>query len=236
MKKIFYSILAATALMFSSCSDDDKLADITPAAEGTVEDSDGNVYNWVRIGDQDWTTSNARNGESFTEAEYFDGFEWKKVFKKSRRKALLAEFVPVHGNLMTYDEALKSAPEGWRLPTDEDWQKLERTLGMKNTSDRGMRGLNGVGFKMQESDAGCKLGLGAAGVMLREKSFGTFKFKLDYTDEYGMFWTSTVDTESTVEDETMAFYRKITPANAGVGRDSMNGGQYLSVRWVRDSK
>ena len=25
---------------------------------------------------------------------------------------------------------MKAVPEGWRLPTDDDWKKLEATLGM----------------------------------------------------------------------------------------------------------
>ena len=34
------------------------------------------------------------------------------------------------GFLYTYEGALKAVPEGWRLPTDDDWKKLEATLGM----------------------------------------------------------------------------------------------------------
>lgn len=35
-----------------------------------------------------------------------------------------------YGLLYTYDAALRAIPDGWRLPTDEDWKKLERALGM----------------------------------------------------------------------------------------------------------
>lgn len=35
-----------------------------------------------------------------------------------------------YGLLYTYESALQAVPEGWRLPTDEDWKKLEETLGM----------------------------------------------------------------------------------------------------------
>ena len=33
-----------------------------------------------------------------------------------------------YGNLYTWEEALEVCPEGWRLPTDEDWQNLEVTF------------------------------------------------------------------------------------------------------------
>ena len=38
-----------------------------------------------------------------------------------------------YGLLYTYEAALQAVPEGWRLPTDEDWEKLERALGMSAT-------------------------------------------------------------------------------------------------------
>lgn len=35
-----------------------------------------------------------------------------------------------YGLLYSFDAAQRVVPEGWRLPTDEDWKKLERALGM----------------------------------------------------------------------------------------------------------
>ena len=39
-------------------------------------------------------------------------------------------YMEKYGLLYTYDGALKALPEGWKLPTDEDWKQLEETLGM----------------------------------------------------------------------------------------------------------
>lgn len=39
-------------------------------------------------------------------------------------------FVAQYGFLYSHQAALKAVPEGWRLPTDEDWKQLERTLGL----------------------------------------------------------------------------------------------------------
>ena len=36
-----------------------------------------------------------------------------------------------YGYLYSYEGALKAVPEGWCLPTDKDWEKLEKYLGMK---------------------------------------------------------------------------------------------------------
>ena len=131
MKKLLICLLAS--LTFMACSDDDTAPVVTPTERGTVTDNEGNVYNWVRIGDQDWTTTNAHNGEPFYNLTYYNEYlEWEDyIFEfSSTRKRLRDKYVPVYGNLMKYEEAVASAPEGWRLPTDEDWKKLERTLGM----------------------------------------------------------------------------------------------------------
>ena len=33
-----------------------------------------------------------------------------------------------HGNLYTWEEALAACPEGWRLPTDEDWPRRRNRI------------------------------------------------------------------------------------------------------------
>ena len=38
-----------------------------------------------------------------------------------------------YGYLYTWPAAQKALPEGWRLPTDEDWKILEKELGMEET-------------------------------------------------------------------------------------------------------
>ena len=66
-----------------------------------------------------------------------------------------------HGNLYTWEEANTLCPDGWRLPTDEDWKNLERALGMSqaDANQKGWRGNyfltlltqgeDGLGFNMQ---------------------------------------------------------------------------------------
>ena len=67
-----------------------------------------------------------------------------------------------YGLLYTYEAALRAIPEGWRLPTDEDWNKLEAALGMsaseiaKTNEWRGNReaallkeGAEGIGFDVR---------------------------------------------------------------------------------------
>ncbi len=38
-----------------------------------------------------------------------------------------------YGTLYTYEAAKKAAPNGWHLPTDEEWKQLEKYLGMSTS-------------------------------------------------------------------------------------------------------
>lgn len=236
MKKLLICLLAS--LTFMACSDDDTAPVVTPTERGTVTDNEGNVYNWVRIGDQDWTTTNAYNGEPFYNLTYYNEYlEWEDyIFEfSSTRKRLRDKYVPVYGNLMKYEEAVASAPEGWRLPTDEDWKKLERTLGMGGEADHeGWRG--NIAPRLMQIDGGCEMGLLLGGIIEYSATSGmTLSLDLYHQDESGFYWTSTID--DTPSDFTKAFYRKITAMNEGVERQSTNiDNRLMSVRWVRDAQ
>ena len=238
MKKLIYTFLALSALAFSACSDDDKLPDVRPADRGTVTDDQGNVYNWVRIGNQMWTTSNALNGCSLADAKYYNNFDWVYVLSGERyiddedTEYYTDTYLPEYGNPMTYEEAVASAPDGWRLPSDEDWQQLERTLGMKNTDSKGFCG-DGVATVMISEDSGCELGLQLGGCCVPVKTYGWIDMTLDYTGEHGYYWTSTVD-ESYDLEQTMVYFRRVTANYGKVARECIRSDCYMSVRWVKD--
>lgn len=233
MKRIKYMLLALSAVMFTACGDDDKLPEITPTETGTVTDDMGNTYEWVRIGGQDWTTTNAKNGPSAADAVYWDGWDWTDAFS-SRQKADFNENIyPVYGNYLNYADALATAPEGWRLPTDEDWQRLEQALGIKDPAVSGYRG-EGVGYAMQEKETGCKLGLLTGGGMTWKAVFGWKELNLDYIGEYGYYWTATP--ADPVMGNERAYFRKICSIDGRVDREAGTVENMMMVRWVRDAK
>ena len=113
MKKYLFIPVACLLAAFGlAACDDDEMPQVTPTATGTMTDLEGNEYPWVRIGGLDWMAADLKCGEPFDESE----------------EALAC--IKEYGNFYYIDEALANCPEGWRLPTDEDWQSLERALGM----------------------------------------------------------------------------------------------------------
>lgn len=237
MKKYLYILaIAMVPLMgITSCSDDNDLPEVKITQRGTVTDDQGNEYEWVRIGDQLWTTSNAKNGTPLSEAEYYTNFDYAYVLDGDDEIEYYEnEYLPAYGNPMTYEDAMASAPEGWRLPTDEDWQKLERTLGMKDAASKGFRG-DGVAFSMMEKGKGADLGLEAGGGCFPVQNYGWIEINLDYVGEHGYYWTATID-DSYEEDYAMAYFRRITANYGKVSRECMRADSYLSVRWVKDAE
>ncbi len=51
-----------------------------------------------------------------------------------------------YGYLYSLEGARKAVPEGWRLPTDDDWKKLEKTLGMSDAECDQLNAWRGEGI------------------------------------------------------------------------------------------
>lgn len=231
MKQWLISLLAALVLV--ACSDDDNGLTVEPTVHGTVTDNQGNTYGWVRIGDQEWTTENARNGSRVWNVEYYvPDYGWYETISFD---ADTTDYFNEYGNLLSYEEALASAPEGWRLPTDDDWKKLERAMGMGGEVDRtGWRG--SIASLLTRSDQGAELGLKLGGSVLYSSETYGVGCLLKYDGEAGYYWTSTVDESKPGGDGyRMVFFRKLVSGQEGVERQSgNNSNKYMSVRWVRD--
>ncbi len=106
---------------------------------GNITDADGNVYESVRIGDQVWTVENWRS------TKYADGTNIPHVMDSAAWGALTTpaycwysnktdhKFRVNYGALYNWhvvssENPKNIAPDGWRVPTDEDWTILENYL------------------------------------------------------------------------------------------------------------
>ncbi len=140
MKKSFaYIWLLSIVLFFVQCGPDD-----APTVSDVVIDIDGNTYGTIKLGNQIWTTENLKvttfnDGTPITEwtlvNDWFSFsvpipyFQWADTNDLNN---LFDEELPEDFYGAMYNEtALRSgklAPEGWRIPTEQDFKILEAFL------------------------------------------------------------------------------------------------------------
>ena len=192
MKNIYILLLL---LMLGAACNDESLPVVVPENTGTWTDpATGEVYGWVRIGDQEWMTSNLKYGEPYYEQEYEGGFV-DNVGEPQDVDTMEAAFdyegdIEKNGNLYTWEQALEAAPAGWRLPTDEDWQQLEQFLGMSQGAAvlEGWRG-EGVATLMRQGEGGTGLQLSLSGYVClsgRTQSLTLYNGDFGYMGSYNL--------------------------------------------------
>jgi uncharacterized protein (TIGR02145 family) len=117
---------------------------ITFRTLGRVTDIDGNIYNTRIIGNQEWMINNLkvtryRNGDAIP--TNVDNTQWQNT--SSGAYAIYphgdvdgisseADMVDAYGKLYNWYAVTDSrglCPEGWRVPSDDDWATLESYLG-----------------------------------------------------------------------------------------------------------
>ncbi|NPA45083.1 MAG: hypothetical protein GXO49_06085 [Chlorobi bacterium] len=123
MRKItilFYLILFS--VNFSYSQDDDDEFFIPKIKEEKTFKFKKHKYKVVKIGDDWWFAENfCYAGKDVKEIKNHEGTSLK---------------------VYTYEQAKKYCPKGWHIPSDEEWMKLEKELGMAdnrlNTSNRSL--------------------------------------------------------------------------------------------------
>jgi len=106
--------------------------------DSTFTDSrDGNTYKIVKIGNQIWLAENLRylpqvnipSDVSRKEPRYYvNGSSWSNIDSAKQENNYKS-----YGVLYNWSAACKSCPDGWHLPSDNEWKELEMYLGMTQT-------------------------------------------------------------------------------------------------------
>jgi len=109
-------------------------------SHGTIRDIDGNHYSTVMIGDQEWMAENLRttrfrNGDPIPNVT--ENREWRELSRTETGSWAYNEndiaYGDLYGKLYNWyavDDARGLCPEGWTIPSDEDWITMELYLGL----------------------------------------------------------------------------------------------------------
>jgi uncharacterized protein (TIGR02145 family) len=175
-----------------------------------VDARDGYAYRVVTIGGLRWFAENLR-------------FATKDSRCYEADDANCAD----HGRLYRLDDALQACPRGWRVPSEDDWRRLEHAVGMTDSEIGGERGRGEpVGRRL-------KFG-GDTGFNVRYSGW-IDPFKADSSIAMGRnaaWWTST----SAPPDESSAtvWHRHVATDRNSIWRSPVNVTYWLSVRCVGD--
>ena len=96
-----------------------------------TDDRDGISYRWVEIGDQIWMAENLAYMPEVFPLDSQGGI-W--VYgNQSFSLGILSKaiYYDVYGCLYDWETACEVCPDGWHLPSEEEWSELERYLGVE---------------------------------------------------------------------------------------------------------
>lgn len=165
MKYVCYCMLLFGFLSSSPLTGSETAAPgtvLNDQVNGTVTDIDGNVYRTVKIGDQWWMAENLRvkhyrYGDTIPYP--VDNVTWGSLSTIKIGACCSYNFDEANShiygllyNWYAVNDNRHIAPEGWHVPTDDDWKKLEMFLGM-STSEAARNAWRGKdeGGKLKES-------------------------------------------------------------------------------------
>jgi uncharacterized protein (TIGR02145 family) len=201
---------------------------------GTFTDSrDGKTYNWVKIGDQTWMSENLAylpsvspsSQDSYTAQHYYvydyHGTDVAAAKQHANYKT--------YGALYNWPAALTACPQGWHLPSDQEWKQLEGYLGLPIDE------LDNMGFRGSEQGSQLKSPTGWTDDLSGSNSSGFTAIPAGYrfTDfEWmgaGLAWWS-----STPASEENAIDRGLSNQTNKIDRYAYGKNSGFSVRCVRN--
>ncbi len=217
---------------------------------GCLVDKDENSYNTVIIGRQEWTIENLRvtHYNDGTPIAYFpDSRKWQGrpfpaycYFNNTSNDYIIKVFGALYNwFVVNPSNPKKIAPEGWRVPTNDDWRDLERYLVEKGHNwDRSKSGnkvaksmATKLGWSLSKvhGETGCESkSNNASGFSGFPGGYRFYNGIFDFDGNSGYWWSSTESGGADAIGRTLFCNREeliVRNANKRSG---------LSIRLMRD--
>jgi len=168
---------------------------------------DNKTYKWVQIGDQIWMAENLAYRANENCWTYNNNPKLAKRF----------------GHLYLWKTAKKVCPEGWHLPSDDEWSKLFSFLRYND-----YRNVEGEALKAKTDWHGSGVGTNDYNFSALPGGNRTNKGDFFNGGSSAFFWTSTE------YDGSSARYWCLTTTSKGMERSMIGKDFGLSVRCVKD--
>ena len=215
-----YSILVLTIVL---C--------ITPGFSqntGTITDvRDGKTYKTVKIGDQWWMAENLAYLPYVSKEEDRTGI-WVYGFnKKNIQKAKESPNYNLYGCLYDWKSANLFCPDGWHLPSNEDWNVLKEYLESSDYVGAGSKLKAKFGW---ENNMGNTNGSGFSAIPGGKHEVMMFIS----INRYAYFWTSSEYNTNPSLINKVANYRSLLLLSSSLSGSFTLKESGLSVRCIKD--
>jgi len=210
-----------------------KTASDQETAQETVSDLEGNVYTTVQIGNEVWMAENLRSttfsdGTPIEQVKDYD--EWARLtlpaYSWYNNDSLNSEEFGALYNCYAV-ETDKLCPEGWRIPSDEDWIALESSLGGASIAGAAMKEAGLDHWKTPNTNADNESGFTALPGGYRSYN-GTFNLmRID-----GFWWSSSE--KSWYGSKNTVIYRNLKYDGPDLFREVAAKANGFSVRCVKN--
>ena len=196
-------------------------------------------YESVRIGNQEWMTRNLdvdrfRNGDLIPQID--SNVEWEKAGQNEHPAWCYYDNDPENGkkygklyNWYAVNDPRGLTPEGWNVPTDDEWDILEEFLGGKDIAGHKMKSVKGwvdwedENGELQNGNGDNSSGLNGLPGGFRSGGGSFFSIRYD-----AFFWSAIEN------DGVSAWYRVLYNNFGNVFRSGSDEAFGASVRCLRD--
>jgi uncharacterized protein (TIGR02145 family) len=200
----------------------------------TVEDIDGNIYKTVTIGTQIWMAENLkttkyRNGDLIGTTNPIDfnsigestpNYQWAYDINESN--------VQLYGRLYTWYAVTDSrnvCPEGWHIPSDDEWTTLTAYLGGESVAGGKLRETDTIHWITITPITGITNETGFTALPGGSRQYSGSFISMRYT---GLWWSSTEGTYK------RAYIRLLNCNSPAIYRAEYDKGYGYSVRCLKD--
>ncbi|MBC7124476.1 MAG: hypothetical protein H5T24_02515, partial [Bacteroidales bacterium] len=198
--------------------------------KGTVTDIEGNTYQTVVIGNQEWMAENLRvakfnNGDAITNAQsntdWENGFDtplWSNFNNDNSYDAIYGKLY----NHKVVSDNRNVCPDGWHVPSQAEWETLITGLGGASVAGGKLKATGTDYWNADNVGATNESGFNALGAGYRDGGGNFLNF-----NNYGDFWTSTL------YSSFYAYYVSLNYNSAGTYTDYTSIAKGKSIRCIK---
>ena len=196
------------SIIFYACKKDEET--ILEDKDLLTDSRDDKTYKIIKIGDQTWMAENL-NYDAGSDCWIYENDPTNETR---------------YGKLYNWYSACEVCPDGWHLPSDEEWKELEMYLGMtqEEADNTGCRGT----YEGWDLYGG---GTNSGGFSVKYGGYSNYDWIPHYEEigEAAYFWTS-----SKASGIDKGWYRKLHRLDGCISRGGINMGDGLSVRCIKN--